>query len=267
MGCCVGLIKVLIVLLNTLFLLTGLLIAVGTAILFADPTYAVSVVQDTNNYYIGLSILLVIGLILVIVAFLGCCGAFKESQCLLVTFFIFLLVVVVSEIAAGAWAFHNKDKLSDVIRSTVKHTVQEEYSVYSTRTVAFDGVQKMLKCCGAEGPNDWAASRFNNVERSNALDLTISRLNPVYKVPKSCCSTDDENVCNNVRSLGIATSISSIPTGIYSKGCLEKLIDTISEYSIYFMAVGGSIIVLELFGLIFSLVLCCAIRRNEDYKS
>lgn len=65
--------------------LTGLLIAVGTAILFADPTYAVSVVQDSNNYYIGLSILLVIGLILVIVAFLGCCGAFKESQCLLVT--------------------------------------------------------------------------------------------------------------------------------------------------------------------------------------
>lgn len=60
-------------------------------------------------------------------------------------FFIFLLVVVVSEIAAGAWAFHNKDKLSDVIRQTVKHTVQEEYSVYPTRTVAFDGVQKMVR--------------------------------------------------------------------------------------------------------------------------
>lgn len=65
--------------------MVGLIIAVGTAILFADPTHAISVVQFANNYYIGLSILLVVGLVLVIVAFLGCCGAFKESQCLLVT--------------------------------------------------------------------------------------------------------------------------------------------------------------------------------------
>lgn len=54
------------------------------------------------------------------------------------------MVVVVAEIAAGAWAFHNKDKLSDIVRTTVKHTVQEEYSVYPTRTAAFDGVQKMV---------------------------------------------------------------------------------------------------------------------------
>lgn len=101
-------------------------------------------VQDANNYYIGLSIVLVIGLVLIIVAFLGCCGAFKESQCLLVTFFCFLLVVVTAEIAAGAWAFTNKDKLTDIVRDTVKHTVQEEYSVYATRTAAFDGVQKMV---------------------------------------------------------------------------------------------------------------------------
>lgn len=121
-------------------------IVVSTGIILSDQTYALSATNDLNNYYIGLAVILVIGLILVIVALIGCCGAFKESQCLLVTFFIFLLIVVVSEIAAGAWAFTNKDKLSDYTRATMKHTVQEEYNVdkHPTRVAAFDGIQKLV---------------------------------------------------------------------------------------------------------------------------
>lgn len=127
-----------------LFQLIGLVIVVGAAIILADPYNALSVGQDPNNYYIGLSIVLVVGIVLIIVAFLGCCGAFKESQCLLITFFCFLLIVVTAQIAAGAWAYTNKDKLNDVFRQTVKYTVQEEYSVLPTRTVTFDGVQQFV---------------------------------------------------------------------------------------------------------------------------
>lgn len=124
-----------------------------------------------------------------------------------------------------------------------------------------------LECCGADGPNDWAASRFNNVERSNALDLTISRLSPVFKVPTSCCSTKDINVCNNVRSLGVITSVKGIPNGIYSTGCIEKFTIAINDHLPIVLAVVGSILVFEIFGLIFALVLCCAVRRSDDYKS
>lgn len=51
---------------------------------------------------------------------------------------------MVAQIAAGAWAFHNKDKLDDIVRASVKYSVQEEYgqSSMSSRTVTFDTLQK-----------------------------------------------------------------------------------------------------------------------------
>lgn len=51
---------------------------------------------------------------------------------------------MVAQIAAGAWAFHNKDKLDDIVRASVKYSVQEEYgqSSMSSRTVTFDNIQK-----------------------------------------------------------------------------------------------------------------------------
>lgn len=53
--------------------------------MLTDPTYVVAMAQDQNNYFIALYIFLAVGAVLVIVAFLGCCGAFKESQCMLVS--------------------------------------------------------------------------------------------------------------------------------------------------------------------------------------
>lgn len=53
--------------------------------MLTDPTFLISMTQDESNYYIGLYIFLAIGALMLIVAFLGCCGAFKESQCLLVS--------------------------------------------------------------------------------------------------------------------------------------------------------------------------------------
>lgn len=59
-------------------------------------------------------------------------------------FFCITLIVMVAQIAAGAWTFHNKDKLDDIVRSSVKYSVQEEYgqSSMSTQTVTFDTIQK-----------------------------------------------------------------------------------------------------------------------------
>lgn len=68
-----------------LFQLVGLT-TVGVAVwMLTDPSFMISMTQDESNYYIGLYIFLAIGALMLIVAFLGCCGAFKESQCLLVS--------------------------------------------------------------------------------------------------------------------------------------------------------------------------------------
>lgn len=52
--------------------------------MLTDPTFYMSMAQDESSYYIGIYLFLAVGLLMFIVGFLGCCGAIKESQCMLV---------------------------------------------------------------------------------------------------------------------------------------------------------------------------------------
>lgn len=59
-----------------------------------------------------------------------------------------------------------------------------------------------LKCCGADGPGDWATSRFNNVDRSNIVDIAVSSMNVFYNIPESCCKDNlKDNECDQSRRL------------------------------------------------------------------
>jgi hypothetical protein len=52
--------------------------------MLTDPTFYISMAQDESSYYSGVYLLLAVGILLFIVGFLGCCGALKESQVILV---------------------------------------------------------------------------------------------------------------------------------------------------------------------------------------
>jgi len=50
------------------------------------------------------------------------------------------------------------------------------------------------------------------------------------------------------------------------QGCIDKLKEVISDHMIIAWALLITIAILEIFGLVFSIVLCCA-ARSVDYKS
>uniref|UniRef100_A0A8D8NCT0 CD9 antigen n=2 Tax=Culex pipiens TaxID=7175 RepID=A0A8D8NCT0_CULPI len=83
-GCC-GVIKYLVVLVNLLFWFVGFSIVLLAIWMLTDPSFLISMTQNESNYFIGLYILLVVGGLMLTVAFLGCCGAFKESRCMLLS--------------------------------------------------------------------------------------------------------------------------------------------------------------------------------------
>ncbi|XP_058468151.1 tetraspanin-2-like isoform X2 [Malaya genurostris] len=248
-----------------LILLIGFALVLLSVWMLTDPTFLVSLTQNENNYFIGLYILLVVGGLMLTIAFLGCCGAYKKSQCMLFSFFSCLLIVLVAEVVAGAWVYHNSAKLNTYVRTAVKEAVQNEYSIIATRTATLDSMQKYFHCCGAEGPNDWQSSVYNKVDRSTFINIAISKLNVAYKVPETCCvegiSVDE---CDAVRITGVFTSIAS-PV-IYSEGCMEKLINEIKTNINTFYIACASIVGVEILALVFTILLCCAIRRNNNYK-
>ncbi|XP_026481249.1 tetraspanin-11-like [Ctenocephalides felis] len=179
-------------------------------------------------------------------------------------FFCCLLIILVAEIAAGAWVYYNADRLEGMVRASVKATVQEEYGIIQSRTITFDAIQKGLHCCGASGPQDWARSRYNGAD-ANSINLKVTSDLAIYNMPPSCCKADvSELVCDQSRKAGITAYLNPV---INSSGCIDKLVETIRDHMSWVIGIAIGVAVLELLGLIFSVVLCCAIKRNDRYKA
>ena len=45
------------------------------------------------------------------------------------------------------------------------------------------------------------------------------------------------------------------------------MIDFVEDHVIYLIAVAGGVAVIQLIGMIFSICLCCALKRIEDFKA
>ncbi|OWK03817.1 CD9, partial [Cervus elaphus hippelaphus] len=74
--------------------------------------------QETNDssFYTGVYILIGAGALMMLVGFLGCCGAVQESQCMLGLFFGFLLVIFAIEVAAAIWGYSHKEEVGFPVR-------------------------------------------------------------------------------------------------------------------------------------------------------
>ncbi|XP_065224615.1 CD9 antigen [Planococcus citri] len=261
---CYAVMKYLVFLMNLVFWVSGLLTIVLSVWMLIDPTFYISMAQDESSYYSGICLLFLAGTLLFIVGFLGCFGAYNESQRLLVLFFCGLLLILVAQIATAVWAYSNSDKLSDLLRYTVRSTVQYEYGKPdSQRTDAFDAIQSGLKCCGAYGPEDWSGSSWKGEE--NELKLTMRSTLQPYEIPKSCCDLEHytEIQCNDAVKVNVTAKISPV---IYSAGCSDKLLETLREYMNTVIIITIAIGIVEFFALIISLILCCAIRAVTKYK-
>ncbi|XP_022047492.1 CD9 antigen-like isoform X2 [Acanthochromis polyacanthus] len=179
-------------------------LAVGLWLRFDPETVSLlSGDKAPDTFFIGVYILIGAGSLVMLVGFFGCCGAVRESQCLLGSFFACLLIIFGSEVAAGVFGFLNKDKIIEDVQKFYVKTYDENNN--GTLIMSY---QKVLKCCG-----------------------TIS--NP-------CSDTEPDKDCET----GIKDFFNS------------KL------YIIGYVGIG--IAGVMIIGMIFSMVLCCAIRNSRE---
>uniref|UniRef100_A0A8C7MRQ3 Tetraspanin n=1 Tax=Oncorhynchus kisutch TaxID=8019 RepID=A0A8C7MRQ3_ONCKI len=126
--CCV---KYLMFVFNLIFWLGGCgLFGVGVWLSFTQSEF--SSLPLSFPSLSAANLLLVAGGVTMVTGFLGCLGALKEQRCLLMTFFVILLLLV----------------LTEVTLTLVLHIFHKETNNYAIFVSKF-------KCCGVTNKTDW----------------------------------------------------------------------------------------------------------------
>ncbi|KAM9808295.1 CD9 molecule a [Neosynchiropus ocellatus] len=214
-------VKYLMFAFNLVFWLTGTAVfAIGlwlrldpkTKGLFEGP-------EAPSVFYTGVYILIGAGALMMVVGFLGCCGAIQESPCMLGLFFFFLLIIFALEVAAGIWGFSNQGKVVDDITAFYRETYQNYVAKEDQRLKESLRVIHMgLNCCGPTGT--------------------------VVDSAKDTCPQGD--------------------TLSMHKSC-PQAIEQVFDSKLHIIGgVGLTIGIIMMFGMIFSMLLCCAIRKSRE---
>lgn len=250
------------------FILAGIAVVVVSVMLLLDSSKYLATEgnqQDSQMYFSIIYILLGAGCFMAIVGFFGCCGALRESPCMLCTFFIFLVVIIAAEVTGGIWAWTNLESFEKAVKDQVQHMIHKDYSVSDVITKTIDTMQHDLRCCGVEGPQDWATARINQKlsEEGGIVETTVEagiRALGAYQVPRSCCVEEGSTSCDINRQFGGGTSLLH---GLHTQGCGTALWNGLYNNLVLVCAIGLGIAVLQILGLIFTMVLCCAVRRDS----
>ncbi|KAM8843892.1 tetraspanin 35 [Spinachia spinachia] len=243
---CFGFLKVMMFVFNgIIFLAGGAILGVGIWVK-VDSGSIIGFLGKIDNAPDELTqvlnvgyLLIAIGALLLVIGFLGCCGAVRESTCMLLLFFIIVLVVFIAEVAGAVvilvfrpWA----DELLTKFGTAAVKSIKKDYGENADVTGLWNTTMSNLHCCGFY----------------NSSDFTDS---PYYKqhgnqYPPQCCLAT-ASVCNQS-----ADGVAMIP------GCFPKIKKLIEDNTVVIVGVALGIAALEICAMAVSMILYCRIQSR-----
>lgn len=216
-----GLVKYLLFAFNAIFVLCGIaLIAVGGVVLAA-----LSPQKPFYEGYLGAPVaIVVLGVFVFVIAFLGCCGAIRENYHMIMAFSVLLTIILICELGAAIAAYAYRSKIKDAIREEATKSI-DQYSQNNDTQRLWDDIQSSLHCCGANSTADYHQA-----------------------LPPSCCPDKPTN-CTVDKA--------------YTVNCIDRLFEKFSEKIIYVGVTGIIICFIEVVGIVFGCCLAKAIRKYE----
>ncbi|XP_051801771.1 tetraspanin 34a isoform X4 [Acanthochromis polyacanthus] len=239
--CCSGFLKIMMFIFNgAIFVAGGAILGVGVWFQ-VDSSSVLGFTEEVRDasaeiaQLINVSYLLIaVGAVLLIIGFLGCCGAVMKNRCMLLTFFIIVLIIFIVQVAGAIVLFVFTDVAEGLLgdlEDEVKRSIQANYgNEDSSVTTFWNTTMDELKCCGFRNYTDFDDSPFNN----------RAELYP----PQCCNSTITEGGCD----LRAAQS-SDID------GCFDKLVKLIEDNALVIAAVAIGIAALEIAAMVVSMIL------------
>jgi len=199
---------------------------------------------SSYNFLTAAHIAIAAGAIILVVSFLGCCGAIKEIKPMLLLFFIFLILIFILEITAGVLAYVKRDELEAKLEDDFKASINEKYGKPDEKGVtdAIDKFQETFKCCGFNNSKDWQSSYYYIQIKQRA------------SIPTSCCKDRSNSRCGTMdRDIN------------HHKGCYKEVKDFLKENLLIIGVCGIIFALIQILGMIFSMVLYCSIGDGGTY--
>lgn len=253
---------------NVIFLLLGLGLMIVGIIMKTDTdvidkskvTSTLNEVSLNGNLKLGnvassISILVICtGAFILVIACLGAFGACCKNKCLLVTYAIVVILILVVQITGVALWFIMKDKVENTVKEEMETAMEKYEGVSSTNdvSVGWDLLFIGFDCCGVKSVG---ASNMN--EFSATKWVTVN--SPSEKVPYSCCTDATED---NYKT-GSNANCENLTSGYQKTGCYEAFKDFLKKYETSAIALGIVLVIIELIGIIFAFVLCRAVSKGD----
>ena len=218
LGSCHTCIKYLMFGFNFLFWLLGCaMLGVGIWILVDDDFEQYTKgVEEFSLIITAAYIAIVIGIIIMVIGFLGCCGAIRESQVMLALFFACLFVIFVALLGVAIYMIVAKDGFKQTVSKVLEKRVQQTCNGDESATNFMKTIQDNFQCCGGNGLQDYS--------------------------PTSCLH---QLTCD---------------TRFDTTGCTGTFSDWLSKNLVVVAGVMFGIALILIIGMLFSMILCCAIR-------
>ncbi|NXU21847.1 TSN1 protein, partial [Thalassarche chlororhynchos] len=182
---CFTFIKVMMILFNlAIFLGGGTLLGVGIWVTVDGQSFldifgglSSSVLQVVNVSYF----LIAIGAILLVIGFLGCYGAQKDSKCLLMMFFSVVLIIFIAEVAAAVVALVYTSLAETLLTAVVTPVLKEKYGADDKFTHIWNVTMSEVHCCGLNNYTDFTDSPWYNEKETYPAPCLLGGLLPLAR--------------------------------------------------------------------------------------
>jgi hypothetical protein len=220
-GCCGNMVRFLLLIVNSLFLILGLTVFIAAAVLkwgnndfskFADLPYVDDIVKVGTIGTIAVT-LMVIGGFIIVLSVIGIIGVKFLNKFFLVIFEIIICILFLSHGIAILVLLFGSSSIESDYKEAINKTVTNinEGTDYTKNAQFMQSLSGLFHCCGSKGPSDFKNST----------------------ILKDCCLEEKD-------------------TGKYwTEGCSDKSVQTIKDSSLNLLVIpSGIILVVELFSII-----------------
>ncbi|XP_034243906.1 CD82 antigen-like [Thrips palmi] len=242
-----------------LFLLGGVVLGVGAwyAADSASIAKLMHTIENTQGHKLpdltaSAYILIAAGAFVFIISFLGYCGAVRESRCLLTTYGVLLVLILILEVAAGIIGAAYKDQVTTETKGLLKATIVKNYTANENDSVTYvwNHLMAQLQCCGVDNFRDFAEA-----EQWKSYTQKV--------VPEACCVLQQPVFDLKPVNSECVYNPSEANSYLY-KGCYKALGDWINKHMDVVIGVGIGLGVVQLSAIF--LAFCLAKSINGSFK-